>query len=85
MMTLLASRRPPCPCPGGSTYNWRPCSYWNPAECTCTGANAGCPGGYTKASDGTKCYIAIDAGRNILWADAQTACTARGDTRQESS
>merc|ERR1712013_42044 len=38
-------------------YDFRPCSYWNPAECTCSGSTATCPSGYTSDSDGTKCYI----------------------------
>merc|ERR1712211_83317 len=38
-------------------YNFRPCSYWNPAQCTCSGSTATCPSGYTADSDGTKCYI----------------------------
>merc|ERR1711973_632492 len=38
-------------------YNFRPCGQWNAAECTCSSSDATCPGGYTKDSDGTKCYI----------------------------
>merc|ERR1712107_275803 len=41
-------------------YNFRPCSYWNPAQCTCSGSTATCPSGYTADSDGTKCYILVD-------------------------
>ena len=32
-------------CPGTHIYNFRPCSYWNPAECTCSGSTATCPSG----------------------------------------
>ena len=31
--------------PGTHIYNFRPCSYWNPAECTCSGSTATCPSG----------------------------------------
>merc|ERR1719285_1210597 len=50
-------------------YNFRPCSYYNPAECTCTAASATCPAGYTKRTGA--------AG----WADASNKCLAAGDQR----
>ena len=36
---------PPRPTSGTHIYNFRPCSYWNPAQCTCSGSTATCPSG----------------------------------------
>lgn len=58
-------------------YNFKPCSYWNPAQCTCSGSTATCPSGYTKDSDGTKCYI-LRSGQTS-WADASAKCRSNGD------
>merc|ERR1711973_214044 len=52
-------------------YNFRPCSYWNPAQCTCSGSTAD--------SDGTKCYI-LRSGQSS-WADASAQCRSNGDDR----
>merc|ERR1712013_123756 len=60
-------------------YNFRPCGQWNAAECTCSSSDATCPGGYTKDSDGTKCYI-LRKGQSS-WSDAATRCTNEGDLR----
>merc|ERR1712037_365230 len=60
-------------------YNFRPCSYWNPAQCTCSGSTATCPSGYTIDSDGTKCYI-LRSGQTS-WADASAICRSNGDDR----
>merc|ERR1719341_866736 len=60
-------------------YNFRPCSYWNPAQCTCSGSTATCPSGYTIDSDGTKCYI-LRSGQTS-WADASALCRSNGDDR----
>merc|ERR1712126_303008 len=60
-------------------YNFRPCSYWNPAQCTCSGSTATCPSGYTADSDGTKCYI-LRSGQSS-WADASAQCRSNGDDR----
>merc|ERR1712071_200691 len=55
-------------------YNFRPCSYWNPAQCTSSGC---CPAGYTKESAGTKCYI-VRTGQTS-WSNANSICTSNGD------
>merc|ERR1712055_34795 len=56
------------------TYNFRPCSYYNPGGCICSAGT--CPGGYEKSTDG-KCYI-VRTGQTS-WADAQAKCRAAGD------
>merc|ERR1719370_630212 len=56
-----------------------PCSYYNPAQCTCSGSTATCPSGYTIDSDGTKCYI-LRSGQTS-WADASALCRSNGDDR----
>jgi len=59
--------------------NFQTCGHWNPSECTCSSSDATCPGGYTKDSDGTKCYI-LRKGQSS-WEDAKTRCTNEGDLR----
>jgi len=58
-------------------YNGRSCSYWNPAQCSCT--TGSCPSGYTLESGGTKCYI-LRTGQSS-WSDASARCMAAGDQR----
>merc|ERR1711942_298054 len=59
------------------SYNFRPCSYWNPASCVCSASSATCPSSdYAKASDGSKCYIKMTG--QTSWSDAQSKCTAAG-------
>merc|ERR1712059_28916 len=60
-------------------YNFRPCSYHNPANCVCSASSATCPSDgktWAKASDGSKCYVKMTG--QTSWADAQVKCTAAG-------
>merc|ERR1719341_337185 len=46
---------------------------------TCSGASATCPTGYTKDSDGTKCYIRRTGQSG--WEDGNTKCKSEGDAQ----
>jgi len=46
---------------------------------TCSGSAATCPTGYTKDSDGTKCFIRRTGQSG--WADGQSKCKSEGDTQ----